>query len=1301
MPEEKKKDSFTFSDKIKNSKPVPSKSFANRISSKIGSDGKPKKTLFERTRRDAPFFIAALVALLLLPFLYKYSGQVSEEPVVLPGSEESIFDPERYGFDTATGDPDGQIEQLAGRDPLSLIKGFGSQDENTTDARYDQPVDRSGLSDDDSYNSSTVEENNTNIYKRQAAPATRAAFRRAATKINKLDGAGMTGRSGGKLGVGMWGGNLKSAAKKVGSSAPRTSPKPVSLQPLQAAGKPSRSYFGQGAAAEARRSKDAMSKANAMQALRDAAMKPVEPGKIGGLGGGAFGPGGGNGKLDRHFAWNGKEPWWWDMMKKRSQMEWEAKFNRKWDWIKWGDKLAQNILGGILNCLLTGADDGGMGSMFGQGAGDGAEATCCGKKASKIAAAIKQQTGLPFGKEGCDNYVSVVGKERCSEGWKDSKKADTNLGFIGVRVKCLGMIGGGSSKYAQGTPGMQDEGGNGVDGDCQTFAQTYVYRTMPQGKAMKWKKYHYVTARNYVPVKMGTVDKGYYLCGDNSSKLDFTGRHSAGVSRLVGAGTAAQRQQLDKFLTQWDEKDKTGSYVNRAGLLQAFKKYLPESEQGKLSESSSKETVQRVLLPYVNSRESYVSNKNEYDTFVPYDREEEMNSCVVYVGESEVFEYQKFKSSMQQTLKKWASKNGVSLDPEEAFNNMDFFFIETMFSEDSLYSGSGKRGASEILPMKWEDFQTAYLFRKGVSNNVQKKKEDVYKKEYRILNPSDGTVDTIIGHRCYFPSTRISCKDNTSPAMATVTFSAGVKGGNAATKNDIRVKAAFKPAEKTDETVFAEGVDVTKNVVDSVTTNRTVTYFYTPTANDGKNAATRQADDRQGYVLWTVLRGGKAVSRATCEYNNSDAPVPDPEGVCTNGTTETRTNSDGCEEKRTCTNGVWGSFEKVDPNCVCKGGTIKGLEDSPAGCHWAQACQNNAWTDPYQTNPNDPACNQGGSAPQPLEKVRFYTRLDKLPKQVWNDKGRKDQTERDNGSISRWQGACKINDIGKKQIAYAQDVKAYMEEAVAKYNAHEGSTSVMESYGEQFAGSAAPTIASVVDAMRIMQEAGVTDVPLNTVCAMAKTIGWASTDPYVKRARPNQKYGRDNIFGTFAAYIDEDSSFFPGAKVIQAGETSSRNDVRFLGCRQQSSSGVGQAYHYGHYNWNEHKIGDQAGGGRISQNDREPYVAILNAGPWKGFPLKAIGEAVAFKREISNYDRTRSTNGTLDDQNRRAYHEAYYNVFKSAGSCELNGTMNVSDALKYIESLCQNGSAIKPQNGSKIPCGAKYRASTYNVTQKN
>ena len=143
MPEEKKKDSFTFSDKIKNSKQPGSKSFANRISSKVGSDGKPKRTLFERTKRDAPFIIAALIALLLLPFLYKYSGQVSEEQIVAP-SYEDIDIPGRDGISSMIGDPEGQIAQLAGRDPLSLIKGFGGVEEPES---YDSMAsfDRSGL----------------------------------------------------------------------------------------------------------------------------------------------------------------------------------------------------------------------------------------------------------------------------------------------------------------------------------------------------------------------------------------------------------------------------------------------------------------------------------------------------------------------------------------------------------------------------------------------------------------------------------------------------------------------------------------------------------------------------------------------------------------------------------------------------------------------------------------------------------------------------------------------------------------------------------------------------------------------------------------------------------------------------------------------------------------------------------------------------------------------------------------------------------------------------------------------------
>ena len=188
---ENKKDSFTFSDKIKNSKPAFNP-FSKRVPSKIGSNGKPKKTLFERTRRDAPFFIAAAAALLMLPFLYKYSGSVNEGVIIPPGSEDSVFDPERFGFEPSVEDPNGQIAQLTGRDPLSLIKGWGSADEEAgfEDEPYEDFRVQDGL--DDNYNVPPA----SSSPRSYAPAATRAAFKRQATPIKELGDASLNMRGG-------------------------------------------------------------------------------------------------------------------------------------------------------------------------------------------------------------------------------------------------------------------------------------------------------------------------------------------------------------------------------------------------------------------------------------------------------------------------------------------------------------------------------------------------------------------------------------------------------------------------------------------------------------------------------------------------------------------------------------------------------------------------------------------------------------------------------------------------------------------------------------------------------------------------------------------------------------------------------------------------------------------------------------------------------------------------------------------------------------------------------------------------
>lgn len=1270
--EDGKKDSFTFSDKIKNSKPVPSKSFANRISSKIGSDGKPKKTLFERTRRDAPFFIAALVALLLLPFLYKYSGQVSEEPVVLPGSEESIFDPERYGFDTATGDPDGQIEQLAGRDPLSLIKGFGSQDENTADARYDQQVDRSGLSDDDSYNSSTVEENNTNVYKRQAAPATRAAFRRAATKINKIDSASMAGRSGGKLGVGMWGGNLKSAAKKIGSSAPRTSPKPVSLQPLQAAGKPSRSYFGQGAAAEARRSKDAMSKANAMQALRDAAMKPVEPGKIGGLGGGAFGPGGGNGKLDRHFTWNGKEPWWWDMMKKRSQMKWEKKFNRHWNWIEWGDKLAQKILGGILNCLITGKDDGGMGRLFGT-VKDAGDADKCGKMTQKDWDACPkcQEYGPKMTKAACQTLLGYTpGDKNKVDPWKGGDKANADLNFFQVRWDCL------TEGFGKRSKGKSEKGD--VKGDCSGLATDGIYRasySSQKGEDRKYFSYVVGIPTDKVPA--------YY------EKMQPTEQRKQWVVGAVVPGTTLNLNLLKDrknfvplFVESVAVKPKK---VNNDGSKVETKKDADDL----LTEEALPKKDKGADLTYDALIATLAKGGVFYDT--RYDIAADSNAATKGTAEFSLKGGKKGKDWIvggrcQVPFARVTCENFALTGPKEKpiYPFAHIQFANGVTKEQKTYDTLAKKFRIVYRVLQGDDYGKAW-------------KNDHETGVYII--PHNGVEKY---NASWFKGSETTGDDSSSRA-GWVTYKAGIEKRDVTKDNEFQVIAAGEKAlvkEQTDSKGNVTNRDVSRVIKWEIYQCDNADIAGDSLKDGGCDNGLWPKVDKDGNVIGTEGQKlpGVVLSTAVCEYGRSgddEKPIQDLEPACQNGEVKEGEDANGCPWTSTCVNGSWGPTQLTNPDCVCKNGAVQSLADNPDGCHWEKKCVNNQWAEPYQTNPDDPKCK--GNGVQPLDKVRFYTQLTDIPAAVTNDTNRPGRAAAQ--SPARWQKACKINGMSNIPIGFADDVEQYMREAVVKYNSQTQKTAVMASYDEQFSKQTVPTIASVVDAMRIMQESGGAQVSLNTVCALAKTIGRASTDPYVKRAKPNQKYGRDNIFGTFAAYIDEDSSFFPGAKVIGAGETSSRDDVRFLGCRKQSPSGVGQEYHYGHYNWNEHKIGDQAGGGRISQNDREPYVAILNAGPWQGFPLQAIGAAVSFNRESDNYDRNRSTNGTIDDQNRRAYHEAYYNVFKSAGSCGLTGTMNVSDALTYVESLCQNGSAIKPQNGSKIPCGAKYRASTYNVTQ--
>ena len=295
---------------------------------------------------------------------------------------------------------------------------------------------------------------------------------------------------------------------------------------------------------------------------------------------------------------------------------------------------------------------------------------------------------------------------------------------------------------------------------------------------------------------------------------------------------------------------------------------------------------------------------------------------------------------------------------------------------------------------------------------------------------------------------------------------------------------------------------------------------------------------------------------------------------------------------------------------------------------------------------------------------------------------------------------CTLDTIQNRATFDQAAVKAYVDDVVAKAN-QLAQTVELQTVQKV-------TVANLVDAMEIAQSIGVQEVPVNVVCALGKTIGTHARDPHYK--------AKSNQFGAFAAYIGEDSSYFPAAKTDTGAQ-----DVRFVGCSAgKDKAPVKNAYHYGHYNWNHLQDGDLQGSsaadlkngkGPVGPDGRTPFIQALQGDgkalydkdkEWTnkrgGYSLAAIGKAAGFKRitSISKEELKRagiSNNGTIDDYNRLNYVKAYRNIFNKTDSCGLDGNMKVADALEYVGMVCTNGTTAKPSNGDVIKCGRRYKES--------
>ena len=1268
------KDSFTFSDKIKNSKPMGSKSFANRVSSKIGSDGKPRQTLFERTRRDAPFFIAALVALLLLPFLYKYSGQVSEDPMVTPGSEESVFDPERYGFDTATGNPDGQIAQFAGRDSLSLIK-MGDDTSATDEVTNDYIPSHDGYdASQESSTSTEVEENNTNIYKRAAAPATRAAFRRAATKINPLSSAGLTSRGGSRLGVGMWGGGMKTAARKVGASGPRNSPKPVSLQPLQAAGKPSRTSFGSGSAAEARRSKDAMSKANAMQALMDAQMKPVQPGKIGGLGGGSFGPGGGKGNLDRKFTYNGKEPWWWDMMKTRSQKEWEAKFNRKWDWIKWKDKMLQGFLNGIFSCLATGTDDWSMGKMFGAEADAGKEPTCCGVKQKNWEGFAG--VGVPFNETTCKGFKKKPEyKDACASGWDNGNKNKVTMGPIAQRVDCLSNGFGASFSKMWSKLFGKNKGTFAEIGDCNTFAKDGLYTadfasTKNDGK---WTVFHYV-----VGIPTNRLSAYYQMTPTKQAQELVVGYIDKGTTFNSNISAMTKR------------KDFVPLFVESVAIKN---KKIRKDKPAPTKASSGTATAD------AGSKNTPAPTKASSGTATA-DSGGDVSPEEVAALETPI-KYTKFLGVLR--------KGGIMKDAGET-DAKDSLSVSTKGAKQGKGFVTGARCPYPLVRITCENHATvsnqgakingmpyAHLtFTNGMTGEAA---YNAMKSRFLISYMIQGedndvasaiTTSTNIAHGQYYDIPHMDIKPYKGSWSTQMTGSGFVTNSLGKERNAQNLATGYQVIANSANIKKLRGSDRTNP------SNRTIITWEIRQCDslsvDGEsinkggcqNGVIKERDEK-GKVT-AILgqdRPGRVVSTATCVYDDGGGVIEVP-GF------PTITGNDPAPQQ-----------EPVQPQpIVQEPGKVKlDLANYLSGNGGIPAKYNEQGRkDVGLTIPTD---------------FGFHTSL--------------------NSANCR---AVGLQRLAKKDAAQAvfnnSAAKSYVDSVLAAVNADPELTAKKT----EVVHSGEVSVGQLVDAMTIAYQKNLLnkEVPIEVVCSLGKTIGYTSVDPDARVLRNVWR----NTFGAFAAYTGVNSSFYPSPVVPgeDGKEYADRrfwgcNDIktsartadeeknadgtlykmsvddckkspRDARCRLKNIV-IRNGHHYGNYNWN----GKYGPLGQVARKDgaydRDPYKKALEEGGWttnaddpNAFPLHAIADVVerkfGFTRKQSltaDELKTEDVAG-LDDYNRREYVKAYRNIFNDVdkAGCQLDdaGTMPVADALRYIGAVCTNGKNKKPGNGM-MKCG--------------
>lgn len=546
------KDSFTFSDKLRKSKSLP---LSKRIPSKVGGDGKAKRTLIQRAQRDLPFIIVAAAALLLLPILSRNGGTDD-------AATEPSMDFVGSGMSDTSSPGGGLGQEIAPssgfKNPLDYIITKSGTDTSARSAVDTSGEDMNGYEATTSPYTSEKEERATDTYAPAAKASVNHAIERKATQVNALRNSKTVAASGGTgvsrtLAVG-------SAAKAASGTSINPGVRPVALQPMASAGKGGRSETGEGLYAEAARSLGALNRGPSKQALFDAQLKNVDGTPLSAVGGSPnLGGGsrvGAGGAPSNSVGYKPYLPWWWDFEKQKAMKKWEL-----WDY-NFQKALSDNIIKvgtGLALCLATG-DAGGKVSKFFGDPGGSDDYTCPGGNVQDWETHRdlmgKDESGSGENKEtrsrgDFQEWVRLCNASNGNKGYE--KTSSSKKDPLDVRLRCLGLKYKNTNayKFAQKTNYSDKYNCAGVSAasgivkfELTAPAQkaSFLFGLVKLNKDASARMGHYVVATNMkkegAQPQVIYIAKGGTLNGsklqDRIDQLNDSGKNDFAVTKVVG-----------------------------------------------------------------------------------------------------------------------------------------------------------------------------------------------------------------------------------------------------------------------------------------------------------------------------------------------------------------------------------------------------------------------------------------------------------------------------------------------------------------------------------------------------------------------------------------------------------------------------------------------------------------------------------------------------------------------------------------------------------------------------------------------